>query len=184
MQPLFSTLYWAGFCTELLLGTPVVGWLAEAQTPVPQQESSPTTPAAPAPLQLSPPSAEASVSLSKQAGAPVMLNGKGLFYIRERTGSFPPIERAEAVTRRLEDLAFNPFREEIDIAVVDSETATDITADETILLTVTDRDATANGKPRQQLAEERAAAIQQALVEARKIYNVRTIAVLSASNKG
>lgn len=109
------------------------------------------------------------------AGAPVVVAGKTIFRVRERVGSFTPTDRAQALARRINELATNPFRGSVTVTVVDGDGATDIVAGDEVLYTVTDNDAAANGEPRLQLAQSRADAIQQALNEEQANYSIQSL---------
>ncbi|MFN8498162.1 MAG: mechanosensitive ion channel [Anaerolineae bacterium] len=108
-----------------------------------------------------------------QAGAPVIVDGRELFTIKERVGSFTPAERAAAIAGRITDLATNPFRADVEISLVDSGGATDVMAGDQVLMTVTDQDAADNGTSRPALAAERAAAIRQVVSQVRAEYSAR-----------
>jgi small-conductance mechanosensitive channel len=109
------------------------------------------------------------------AGAPISLNGQMLFALRVRSGSLTPLELAGIINHRLDDLAHNPFRQRIEIVIVDAGEGTDIIADNQLLLTVTDAEAAANGKPRALLAQEWASTIRQAVNSAKTDYQWKTL---------
>ena len=63
--------------------------------------------------------------------------------------SFTPEDRAHAIQRKLDIFLKDPLARPGMITVVDSEVTSDIVAGgEIVLMTVTDRDAAAAGKPR------------------------------------
>lgn len=107
--------------------------------------------------------------------AQVELDGKPLLAIKAKVLSFSPEDRAKAVSSRLAKLIKDPLFNAESLKVMDSETTTDIVAGDTILMSVTDADAQAEGKPRLALAEEYAAKIRAAVVAHNKAYSMRTI---------
>jgi small-conductance mechanosensitive channel len=107
--------------------------------------------------------------------APVILDDLPLFYIREKVLSFRPQDRARAITLRLDKLARDPFVRIEAITVVDADTTTDIVTGDMVIMTVTEVDAEAEGRPRQLLAREHAAKIRDALEKHRKEYSVRSL---------
>lgn len=137
--------------------------------------------AAPAPPTLSPavptvvttPIANNTPAPNAVQGAPVVLRGKTLFYVRTRAGSVSPAERAGLISKRLAAIANDPFRENLDVRLVDSDQGTDVLIDDTLVLTVSDTDSVAYGVDRQELAQrvadelerELAAAHQEASIE-------------------
>lgn len=111
--------------------------------------------------------------------AQVELDGKPLLAIKAKVLSFSPEDRAKAVSSRLAKLIKDPLFNAESLKVMDSETTTDIVAGDTILMSVTEADAQAEGKPRLALAEEYAAKIRAAVVAHNKAYSMRTILFLS-----
>ena len=100
------------------------------------------------------PEPAATVEPAKPAAAPVGLDGKTLFFVRERVMSFTPEDRAGAIRRKLEMFLKDPLSHPETITVLDAETTSQIMAGEVVLMTITDRDAAAEGKPRAELAKE------------------------------
>lgn len=96
-------------------------------------------------------------------GAPVVVNGQELFRLHARVGSVTATERATLVAERISRLANNPFVGPVTIAVLDVQGATDIVAGDQVLVTVTDSDAAAEGRDRQELAQEWATIIQASI---------------------
>ena len=82
-----------GFMLALALGVLAFIWASGAAADVPAQLAAGTP--APAP--------------TAQAGAPVTVDGKVIFRVRERSGAFTPSERADAISKRINELATNPF---------------------------------------------------------------------------
>ena len=100
-----------------------------------------------------------------EEGAPVVVNGRELFRLQTRVGSITATERAALVADHISRLANNPFTGELTITVVDTENATDILIGDQVLVSVSDADAAAEGRERQELAQEWAAIIQMAVAE-------------------
>lgn len=107
--------------------------------------------------------------------ARVTLDGKPLLAIRTKVLSFSPEDRAKTISSRLAKLAKNPLFHVDSLKVVDSDTTSDVTAGDMILMSVTDADAQAAGKPRLALAREHAATIRVALESRNKEYSTRSI---------
>jgi small-conductance mechanosensitive channel len=107
--------------------------------------------------------------------APVVLSGKTLFYVQERVYSFSPEDRAKAITERIQRLYRNPQISLDAIRVEDQETATEIVAGDMVIMTVTDNDAKAAGRGRQELANQHAQVIRETVQELRTAYSLKTI---------
>lgn len=115
------------------------------------------------------------VEPAKPAGAPVDLDGKTLFLVRERVMSFTPEDRARRIRRKLDEFLKDPLARPETITVLEAETSSDIVADEFFLMTVTDRDAAAEGKPRAELAKEVAETLRSAVRRHIEAYGNRSI---------
>ncbi|MDJ0728597.1 MAG: mechanosensitive ion channel family protein [Crocosphaera sp.] len=87
-------------------------------------------------------------------GYPVVLNDQILFKIQAPTGSFSSEERAETITTRLEKFAEDNSLSIDSIKLESSDNITSIIAEDKILATLTEEDADAARKSRQELAEE------------------------------
>jgi small-conductance mechanosensitive channel len=168
MRPSSSLQRIIGFVAALVLGILAFTWATGAAADIPVQPAVGTPAPAPAP-------AQPVLVPTVQAGAPVTVNGTVIFRVRERLGSFTPSERADAISKRITDLATNPFLQDVVINVVDSDQGTDVVANNDVLLTVTDGDASAYGKPRYLLAEDAAVAIQRVIDETRAEQKPHTI---------
>ncbi len=73
-------------------------------------------------------------------GAPVVFGGDTLFYLRARFGAFTPGERAAAVSQRLALLAPAIGSGADSIVVLDSDSGTQLTVGQQVLMTVLDAD--------------------------------------------
>ena len=107
--------------------------------------------------------------------AQVMLDGKPLLEIKIRVLSFSPEDRAKTISSRLAKLAKDPLFQADSLKVVDSENTTDIASGDIVIMSVTDDDALAVGKPRLALAEEYAVTIRSAVKARNKEYSIRSI---------
>jgi len=107
--------------------------------------------------------------------APVGLDGRTLFLVRERVMAFTPEDRANAIRRKLEMFLKDPLATSESITVVEGETSSEIVADEVVLMSVTDRDAAAEGKPRAELAREYAGILREAVRGHIEVYSTRGI---------
>ncbi|MGK7959811.1 mechanosensitive ion channel family protein [Crocosphaera sp.] len=87
-------------------------------------------------------------------GYPVILDDQTLFKIQAPTGSFSPEERANTITTRLEKFAEDNSLSIESIKLETQENITSIIAEDKILATLTEEDANAARKSRQELAEE------------------------------
>ena len=127
------------------------------------------TPAVPAP------SAPEVKEPAKPAPAPVVLEGKTLFYFREPVLGASPGDRAryvgESLGKLVENRAFRPDS----IKVVEDDIASLIVAERTLLLRVFDRDAAVEGVTRQVLAERFAEAIRAAIEAHNEAYSFRSL---------
>jgi len=117
----------------------------------------------------------AAVETPKPAAAPVGLDGKTLFFVRERVMSFTPEDRAGAIRRKLEMFLKDPLSHPETITVLDAETTSEIMAGEVVLMTITDRDAAAEGKPRAELAKEYAESLRSAVRSHIEVYGNRSL---------
>ncbi|MBE0604916.1 MAG: mechanosensitive ion channel [Deltaproteobacteria bacterium] len=121
------------------------------------------------------PKPAATVETPKPAAAAVGLDGKTLFFVRERVMSFTPEDRAGAIRRKLEMFLKDPLSHPETITVVEAETTSEIMAGEVVLMTITDRDAAAEGKPRTELAKEYAESLRGAVRSHIDAYGNRSI---------
>ena len=109
----------------------------------------------------------------KPEPAPVLFNGETLFVLRERAFSMPPGKRAEMIIRRINWLAVNPSFDPDTLAALEGEFTSDIIANDTLVVAVTDQDAAAAGRPRQELAATYVTTIRNAIVRSRDAYSPR-----------
>jgi small-conductance mechanosensitive channel len=140
----------------LLLGPGILAPGLAAQQPAPPQPQAQAPPAAP-------------------TGAPVVVDGRTLFYVPSRMFTFSPEDRARAIAERVQFLSRQAPSRIAAIGVVDAETTSEIDSEDLVIATITDADAQAAGRTRQELAQEYAQAIRQAALAMREQYGWRTI---------
>ena len=107
--------------------------------------------------------------------APVSINDKVLFYVQSKILSITPENRAEIIAKRIEKLSKDPLFDINSITVADTETSTDITAGDLIIMTVTEDDAKAAGTNRLELAHKHAATISSAIDLQRREYSLKAV---------
>jgi len=111
------------------------------------------------------------------APAPVVFGNDTLFVIETRLGPFSPAARARAIEQRMHRFADDPLVRFDSLVVEESDLSSDVMSGEVVLLSVTDEDARAAGKPRHALALERAQAVGEAMRGESFWTNVKVIAL-------
>jgi small-conductance mechanosensitive channel len=114
------------------------------------------------------------------AGAPVVFEGERLFTVYDKLGPYTPEERARAIAERLARLAADPLTSVQPIIAADQGLTSEIVHGETVVMTVTERDALPTGKPRQELAKEYALKIQAAVIRTREETSFRALVIDAA----
>ena len=117
----------------------------------------------------------AQTAAKDDAGAPVVVEGKTILHVREGYFSFTPQDRANLVAQKIQALIDDSPARTRAITTADAETTTAITSDDTVIMTITDRDAAAAGVSRQELAKEDAQIIRDAIIAFRRQHSLRTI---------
>ena len=112
---------------------------------------------------------------AKPSPAPVVLEGKALFEVREPALGVSPEERAREISRRLGSLVENRAFRADSIRVVEDEMASLVVAEGVGLLRVFDRDAAAEGVTRQVLAARYVETIRAAIEEHNKAFSFRSL---------
>ncbi len=113
------------------------------------------------------------------SSAAVTLGGLPVMVLRARPLSLSADERAQRVSERLRKISRDPLADADRISVAEGDGASDIALDDFVIMSVTDRDARASGLTRQELAQEYAGVIRQAVLTYRGDYSFR--ALLSGS---
>jgi hypothetical protein len=117
------------------------------------------------------------VQTAGKSKSPVVVGGKTLFYVEERVYSFSPADRARAIAERIQKIYKERQFSLNSIHVEDEETTTDVVANDTIIMAVTDRDAHAAGRGRKELAQEYARIIRAAVAELQNEHSAITMAI-------
>ncbi len=107
--------------------------------------------------------------------APVRLRGRTLFFVQERILSFTPEDRARAIAERLERLYKDPLSSVEAVTLEEGESTTDLVIGDRVIMSVTERDARAAGRSRQELAAEYAGVIDRTLQELHRQYSLTSL---------
>lgn len=110
----------------------------------------------------------------------VMLEGRQLIPIKVSVLSFTPADRARAVTGRINKLIRDPFFNVDQIKTHTGDITTDIVVGDTILMSVTDADATAAGKSRSELAQSHMQILKASIAAHIQEYSARSLAFSAA----
>lgn len=106
--------------------------------------------------------------------AQVRLHDHVLFNVQGAL-SFTAEARAEAISKRIEDLSKSVATAPQQLTLSDMNGSTDIVAGDLVVMSVTDQDAQAAGKTREQLAGDYAQRIDNALTASRRAYGIRSL---------
>lgn len=104
---------------------------------------------------------------AQPAGAPVTFEETALFELYDHMGPFTPQDRAHAVSKRLTQLAKDSLTPIYPVTAVDRGTTSELVHGDMVVMTVTDLDAQPTAKKRQDLANEYAHIVQDALTRSR-----------------
>ena len=107
--------------------------------------------------------------------APVIADGRTLFYIQVGVYSYTPEQRANGISRRIERLYRDPTAYLDLIRVEDHEEATEIAYKDMFIMGVSDADAKAAGRDRRILAKQYAQVIKQTTLELQYAYSTKAI---------
>jgi small-conductance mechanosensitive channel len=110
-------------------------------------------------------------------GAPVKFENVTLFTIYDKIGSFTPQERAKAIEDRLVRISRDPQIPIDEIRISDIENIAVISAGDTIIMALTDRDVAPLGQTRQEVAKDYAAKIRAALAKSREQVTLRALLI-------
>lgn len=108
-------------------------------------------------------------------GFPVILGRDTLFYIYAKLGSFPPKERADALTQRLENLSKDYFFNEDSLKIINSDLTTDIMYKESVIKSVSEMDAIWENTTREKLADKYKVKIYEAVKRYRADNSVQAL---------
>jgi small-conductance mechanosensitive channel len=112
---------------------------------------------------------------ARPTGAPVVVAGQTLFYVPARMFTFSPEERAKTIAERVQWLSGQSPAQIRALHTEDAETTTAIVSDQVVIATITDADAQAAGKTRQELANDYTRVIQRTALALRGEHSLRTI---------
>lgn len=119
------------------------------------------------------------------AGIPVQLAGKPLFWVHDKFRSSSPTQRAQRITKRIQRLAENQSIPVEALGTSDAEGSTQIYAEDIVLISISDTDAKAMQRSRQDLASDYLQRIKTAIANYREEhssgYFARAIAITAAS---
>ena len=98
-------------------------------------------------------------------GVPLIVGGEEILRFKTTISGFTPEQRVEAIDERIADLIKKPDFDPHSISLTDTGYSTDLVCGKAIILTVTDRDASADGfKDRQSLAQDCSTKLSRALI--------------------
>lgn len=118
--------------------------------------------------------AAASQSAAVAQGAPVVVRNDTVLVVPGRLGSFTAADRAAAIAARVRQLSSVGVDS---VELVPAAASTDLVAGGVILMTVTDADAIAAGRPRAELAADFAARLAAALKGLSKVQTLNAVLV-------
>ncbi|MDA1081400.1 MAG: mechanosensitive ion channel [Gemmatimonadetes bacterium] len=124
--------------------------------------------------------AQPGLSLAEQdtaragTSAPVVVRGDTVLIVPGRLGSFSAAERAAAIVDRVRRLSSTRVDS---VQLVVAPTSTDLLAGEVILMTVTDADAAALGRPRAEISADFAARLYAEVRRVSKAQTIKTVAL-------
>ncbi|PYS66742.1 MAG: hypothetical protein DMF69_25245, partial [Acidobacteria bacterium] len=121
-----------------------------------------------------------SIPTNPEQPAPVVLDGRTVFYVRATVKSVTPEARAKGIAERIRKLAEDPYFRSESITVSDTDISTDISTGEVIITIIFDADAQAEGRSRQELGTERGQQIKTAIQQYRQDHSTRNIVKASA----
>ena len=113
--------------------------------------------------------------INPEQPAPVILDGRTVFYVRATVKSITPQGRAQGIAERIRKLATDPYFRSDSITITDTDISTDISTGDTIITIIFDVDAQAEGRSRQELGAERAQQIKTAIQQYRQDHSTRNI---------
>ncbi len=111
----------------------------------------------------------------RPAGAPVVVQGKTLFYVPSRMFTLSPQDRTQTIAQRIVWLSSQTPDRIRAVHAEDLETTTVIVSGDVVIATVTDNDAKAVGESRQKLVQQYIQAIQSTALALRGRHSLRAI---------
>jgi len=116
---------------------------------------------------------EESATVQEQQGYPVVVDGYEVFRVRQNLGAATAEQRAERISARLEELATAEDFDPRAIQVAEEGGVTTVRYRDQLIVTINDAEAQGTGLPRQALAKQYAALIQEKLTVAREQHSAR-----------
>lgn len=110
-----------------------------------------------------------------QESSSVTVNNQKIFDIKTPVGSFTPKARAQAISQRIINLAKDQTFDVNSIQISDKKNYTNITANGSVIMTITNSDAQAANKSKTALAYDYRQRIQRAIREYRNEHSLRHI---------
>lgn len=111
------------------------------------------------------------------SGVPVVFENRELFRVYSTLATYQPQERAMVIAERIYLLARGRSFDAETMRLLERAQRTDIMAGEISIASVTDADARAEGRPRQQMAQQRLQIIREAILEYRDRHSTSSIAL-------
>jgi small-conductance mechanosensitive channel len=108
---------------------------------------------------------------------PVQLDENVLFYVREGLKSLSAQQRAAAISKRIKEAAQDPLLKTESVTVSEDEISSDIVAGDQFLMAILDKDGRAEGRTRQELANEYAAKIRAGIEKYRQDHSAQSILI-------
>lgn len=106
-------------------------------------------------------------------GSPLVVEGDTLLTLYARSGGMLPEARVKAAGKVIEELAHKLFFHSDSLYVFESDFSTDIMAGNSVILSITDTDGIWENKPREQLAKEFMAILQQKVSSLHETYGMQ-----------
>ena len=113
----------------------------------------------------------------QELGAPVVLHNDTLFFITNSVGSFSKIERAGAISNRIEALAEERFFQADSVKVIENASSADVVYMDRVLTSVTAADARTADKSQLELAGIYAAKIRARVAASAEQFSFRSILI-------
>jgi small-conductance mechanosensitive channel len=108
-------------------------------------------------------------------GCPVVFNSDTLFYMKAKSGSFSPSERASAISARIKNIAETLYFSKDSLKITTEENYSDISYGETVIVSVNDKDAIIAGSSTLALSENYKGIIGSSIERQRHSTSIKTI---------
>ncbi len=113
------------------------------------------------------------------SGVPLVVDGEEVLAVREKLGPYSPQQRVESILQRLKQLEDSPnYRANIEaITTRESNNGTDIVSGNLVLTIVTDTDARAINKVRQELAAQYVISLKTAIIKHIQAHSLKNMII-------